>query len=88
MSSHNKHHTNNPIIFLSKETITDWILYATLNQPTQVLVYGTGSLGELLLTAILATDEGSSILVPKTGLAVIAKQSVYLTITHLQSGAK
>ena len=65
MSSHNKHHTNNPISFLSKETITDWILYATLNQPTQVLVYGTGSLGELLLTAILATDEESSILVPK-----------------------
>ena len=29
-----------------------WILYATRNQPTQGLVYGTSCLGELLLTAL------------------------------------
>ena len=54
MSSHNKGHRNYLISFLSKEPITAWILYATQNQPTQVLIYGTNSLdlGELLLTAI------------------------------------
>ena len=54
MSSHNKGHRNHPISFLSKEAITGWILYATRNQPTQGLVYGTSSLGdhELLLTAL------------------------------------
>ena len=52
MSSHYKGHRNHPISFLSRETITGWILYATRNQPSQVLVYGTSSLGELLLTAI------------------------------------
>ena len=41
MSSHNKGHRNHSISFLSREPITGWILYATRNQPTQVLVYGT-----------------------------------------------
>ena len=53
MSSKNKGHRNHPISFMSKEPITGWILYTTRNQPTQVLVYGTSSLGELLVTAIL-----------------------------------
>ena len=52
MSSHYKGHRNHPISLLSRETITGWILYATRNQPSQVLVYGTSSLVELLLTAI------------------------------------
>ena len=52
ISSHNKGHRNHPISFLSKEPITGWILYATRNQPTQVLVCGTGSPGELSFTAI------------------------------------
>ena len=52
MPSHNKGHRNHPISFLSKEPITGWILYATRNQLRQVLVYGTSTLGELLLTAI------------------------------------
>ena len=52
MSSHNKGHRNHPISFVSKEPITGSILYATPNQPTQALVCGTGSPGELLFTAI------------------------------------
>ena len=52
MSSHNEGHRNHPISFLPKDPITGWILYATRNQPTQVLVCGTGSPGELLFTAI------------------------------------
>ena len=37
---------------MSKQPVTGWILYATRNQPTQGLVYGTSSLSELLVTAI------------------------------------
>ena len=44
--------SSNQLRFLSKEPITGWILYATRNQPTQVLVCGTGSPGELSFTAI------------------------------------
>ena len=68
MSSHNKGQRNHPISFLSNEAITGWILYATRNQPTQGLVYGTSSLGELLLTALpkqLTKDPAFCILVPK-----------------------
>ena len=52
MSSHNSGHGNHLISFLCKEPINGWILYATRNQLTQVLVTGTSSLGELLLTTI------------------------------------
>ena len=38
-SLHNKGHRNHPTSFLSKKPITGWFLYATRNQPTQVLVY-------------------------------------------------
>ena len=71
---------------MSKEPITGWILYATRNQPTQVLVCGTGSPGELLFTAIpKQLTKDPTFLVPKPVLQS-AKQSVFLTMTNLQSG--